>query len=639
MANLPPRPEFADAAQTNASQKRLDNTVDAGESAGRSRLNTSVLTRITKMAFRHRLRMAVAIVATIAAAVFQLFVPQFLGRAVDQAQGLLTASATSAVEQNIAEAALLTTALLLLGASVLRGLATMMQNYQGEAVGQILGYELRLAYYQKLQILSFSWRDRVHSGDLMTRGMLDVEGVRLWVSTGVLRMILLTILIGGGSIILIDIDPALAAIALAMVPIIGVRASIARLRLREAWLKLQEEMSLLTRAMEENLAGIRVVRAFAAEAFELARFDTISERARSISARRIGLFVGSTTQMTFVYFLVMGLILWFGGQKVLAGTLTLGQLTEFLVFMLILQMPVRQIGWMINSIARASTCGARLFAVLDLVPSISDAPGAQPLVITEGAIRFENVSFGYAHDSKAPPTLSNISFEARPGQTIGIVGPPGSGKSTLAALLGRYYDVDDGRISIDGQDIRAVTLSSLRSAVAIVQQQPFLFTSTLDHNIAYGAPSTDRASIERSASASQLHDYIKALPENYGTLVGERGVSLSGGQKQRLAIARSILPESQVIVFDDSTAAVDAATEQRIRHAIRETVAERTIIVIAHRLTSLMHANEILFLEEGHIIERGNHAELIALNGRYAALYRLQTSQAGVTGLDTETSP
>ncbi|MGZ0189221.1 MAG: ABC transporter transmembrane domain-containing protein, partial [Alphaproteobacteria bacterium] len=443
MAKAPPRPGIADTTKTSAAQRRLDKDADAGESAGKSRLNTSVLTRITIMAFRHRIRMAVAIIATIAAAVFQLFVPQFLGRAVDQAQGLLGASTANAVEQNVAEAALLTTALLLLVTSVLRGLATMMQNYQGEAVGQIIGYELRLAYYQKLQSLSFSWRDRVHSGDLMTRGMLDVEGVRLWVSTGVLRMILLSILIGGGGIILIDIDPELAAIALAMVPIIGIRASIARLKLREAWLTLQEEMSLLTRAMEENLAGIRVVRAFAAEAFELARFHVISERARKISARRIGLFVSSTTQMTFVYFLVMGLILWIGGQKVLAGTITLGHLTEFLAFMLILQMPVRQIGWMINSIARASTCGGRLFAVLDLVPSIANARDAQPLEVTEGVVKFENVSFGYAGERKGASTLTGISFEARPGHMVGIVGPPGSGKSTLATLLGRYYDVDD----------------------------------------------------------------------------------------------------------------------------------------------------------------------------------------------------
>lgn len=627
MANAPSGSEAFTTTRSNAAGPRLDKYADSGDSAGRSRLNASVLMRITRMAFRHRARMAIAIVATILAAGFQLFVPQFLGRAVDQAQGLLGAATGGAANQDTAAGALATTALLLLGASVLRGLFTMLQNYQGEAVGQIIGYELRLDYYRQLQRLSMSWRDRVHSGDLITRGMLDVEGVRLWVSTGVLRMVLLTILIGGGAVILFRIDTTLAATALAMVPIIGVRASVARLKLREAWLRLQEEMSLLTRAMEENLAGIRVVRAFGAELFELARFDKVSERARKISGERIGLFVASTAQMTFVYFIFMGLVLWLGGQKVLAGEITLGQLTEFLGFMLILQMPIRQIGWMINSIARASTCGGRLFAVLDLEPSIADGPDARPFPDGPGVIRFEDVSFAYVGGDGRRPAISGLSFEARPGHMVGVVGPPGSGKSTLANLVGRFYDVDHGRITIDGLDVRDIALASLRQSVAIVQQQPFLFTASLAHNIAYGAPWADRASIERSAGASQLHDYIKRLPTDYGTLVGERGVSLSGGQRQRLAIARSILPESRVIVFDDSTAAVDAATERRIRDALGQLMAERTVIVIAHRLTSLMHASEILFLEEGEVVERGSHRELVELGGRYAELYRLQTGE------------
>ena len=611
----------AEQALSQRKPSKLDRDGDAGESAGRSRLNASVLARISVMALRHWVRMSVAVIATFAAAVFQLYVPQYLGQAVDQAVGLLSKTEAGA------EAALLQTALLLLAVAIARGLSAMMQNYQGEAIGQVIGYELRLAYYRKLQQLSFAWRDKVHSGDLIARGMLDIEGVRLWVSTGMLRIVLLTTLIGGGAFILFEKDPTLAAITLGMAPLLGLRAALARLKLRETWVRLQEEMAELTRVMEENLAGIRVVRAFGAEVFELARFDRSSSRARATAAERINLFVSSTTQMTYVYFLFMALVLWIGGQKVLAGTITLGQLTEFLAFMLILQMPIRQIGWMVNSIARASTCGGRLFAVLDLTPSIADKPDARPLEISDGAIRFEDVSFRYGGRAGGPPTLDGVAFEARPGRMIGIVGPPGSGKSTIAALAGRFYDVDRGSVSIDGQDVRNVTLSSLRAAVAIVQQQAFLFTAGIDHNIAYGAPYADRADIERSAGTAQLRAYIERLPEAFGTLVGERGVTLSGGQRQRLSIARSILPESRILIFDDATAAVDAATERRIRVALGELTAGRAVIVIAHRLTSLMHAEEILFLEEGRIVERGDHASLMAENGRYAALYRLQTSQ------------
>lgn len=602
---------------------RLDIEAEANYRVSVSKLDSSVLWRITAMAFRHRGRMAVALVSTVLAAFFQLFVPQFLGRAVDQAQGLL--ANVGAADRELAEQALLTTALLLVGASLLRGLFTMAQNYQGEAVGQILGYELRLAYYRKLQKLSLSWHDRIHTGDLMTRGILDIEGVRLWVSTGVLRMVLLTILIGGGAIILWRIDAWLCVVALSFVPVVGVSASLARLKLRDTWLLLQDELSELTKVMEENLGGIRVVRAFAARSFELARYDTIAARALAVAHRRVSLFVRNTTQMTFIYFLAMGLVLWVGGHKVLDGAITLGELAQFLAFMTILQMPVRQIGWMINSIARASTCGGRLFSVLDLEPSIADKPDARDLVITDGVLRFEGVDFAYPAVAADERTLSGIDLEARPGKTIGIVGPPGSGKSTIAHLMGRYYDVSAGRITIDGQDIRDVTLASLRRAVCIVQQEPFLFTASIEHNVAYGDPWAGRSSIEHSAATAQLHSYISALPTGYGSLVGERGVSLSGGQKQRLSLARTILLDSAVLVFDDSTAAIDAGTEQQIRAALRDVTRTRAVIIIAHRLSSLMHADEIVFLDGGRILERGSHDELLALGGRYADLYRLQT--------------
>ena len=339
--------------------------------------------------------MAIGICATVIAATFQLFIPQYLGQAVDQARGILAEVSAEGGARGIAEDALLSTALLLLGAAVGRGLFTMMQNYQGEAVGQLIGYRLRLDYYRKLQQLSFSWHDRVHSGDLMTRGILDIEGLRHWVDTGFLRMILLTCLIGGGAVILIRNDLELGLMALSFVPIVALRSSFARLKLRDAWMALQDQMSHLTKVMEENLGGIRVVRAFAAHAYEMARFDECSGKALAIAARRVRLFVHSTTQMSFVYFLAMAATLWVGGEKVLTGTITLGQLTETLTFMLILRMPVRQIGWMINSIARASTCGGRLFNVLDLQPSVADAPNAKPLQTTEGIVRFEGVDFRY----------------------------------------------------------------------------------------------------------------------------------------------------------------------------------------------------------------------------------------------------
>jgi ATP-binding cassette, subfamily B, multidrug efflux pump len=582
-----------------------------------------VLARITAMAFRHRARMTVAVAATVLAAASQIVIPRLIGQAVDGAQGLLAATGGEA-----AEAALLTTAWLLLVAAILRGLFTMTQNYQGEAVGHLLAHELRLAYYERLQRLSFGYHDRVHTGDLMSRGILDVEGTRLWVHTGILRMVLLAVLIVGGAGMLLATDAPLALVALAFVPLVGVGASVARLRLRALWYALQEELGVLTRVMEENLGGIRVVRAFAAQAFEMARFDAISNRALAIAHRRIGVFVTSTTSMTWLFFLSMGLVLWLGGARVLSGHITVGELATFLAFMTILQQPVRQIAWMVNSIARASTCGGRLFEVIDLEPEIRDRPGALPLEPTEGVVRFEGVSFAYHPQAEAPPVLEEVSFEVRPGTVLGIVGPPGSGKSTVAQLIPRYYDVTGGRITIDGIDIRDVTLESLRRQVSVVQQDPFLFTAAIETNVAYGDPWADRSAVRRATETAQLHNYVAQLPAGYGTLVGERGVSLSGGQRQRLAIARSLVPDSRVVVFDDSTAAVDAGTERQIREALREFTRERAVIVIAHRLSSLMHADQILFLEAGRVVERGTHAELIALGGRYAALHALQSHGA-----------
>ncbi|KAA0694529.1 ABC transporter ATP-binding protein [Neorhizobium sp. P12A] len=579
----------------------------------------STIVRITHMTLRHPWQTSFAIGSTLVAATLQLMIPRLLGHAVDQTQ---TAFAGGAAGQ-AAEAALWTTALLLLFVSIFRGLFTMVQNYFSEAVGHHMGYELRLACYEKIQQLSFSFHDSVHSGDLITVGLLDLEGVRMYFSTALVRMVLLTMLIGIGAYMLLSTDMLLGLLALSFVPFVAWRSSVTQLRLRATWLDLQERLSVLTRIMEENLGGIRVVRAFAAQAYEILKFEKASHHALSLAHNRVGIRVVNTSAMNFSFFAAMGLVLWIGGNKVIAGEITVGTLASFLTFMTILQMPVRQLGLMVNAFARASTCGSRVFGLLDLDIAIKDAPDAKPLEVTAGTLRFEDVGFAYPA-AEDRPVLKHISFEARRGETIAFVGPPGSGKSTIAHLIPRFYDTTSGRITIDGQDIRKATLQSLRHAVAVVQQDSFLFTTSIENNIAYGDPWAKEQRIERAAESAQLHNYILGLPTGYETVVGERGVSLSGGQRQRLSIARTLMLKPAVMVFDDSTAAIDAATEQRIRSAMKRFARDRVTIIVAHRLSSLMHADQILFVENGQIVERGTHQSLLAAGGRYRALYDLQ---------------
>lgn len=575
------------------------------------------LMRITRFSFRHPYQACLAIGATVVASVLQLTIPRLLGQAIDQAQNVLSVSGEQAQQ------VLVWTAFALLAISVARGFFTLVQNYFSESVGHYVGYELRLAFYDKVQRLSYSYHDGVHSGDLITLGLLDLDGLRMFFATGLVRTILLAVLIGVGAWMLISTDLVLGLLALSFVPFVAWRSSVAQLTLRATWMVLQQKLSVLTRVMEENLGGIRVVRAFSGQKHELEKFDAASRDALDLAHQRVQVRVKNTSMMTFSFFAAMGLVLWIGGNKVIAGEMSVGTLASFLTFMTILQMPVRQLGLMVNSYARASTCGDRFYAFLDAPEDIADRPGATPLKVTDGVLRFDDVHFTYP--GATVPALNGISFEARPGQTIGIVGAPGSGKSTLANLIPRFYDVSQGCITIDGQDVRDVTLQSLRRSVAVVQQDTFLFTTTIENNIAYGDPWAKERKIERAAESAQLHNYIMGLPGEYGTVVGERGVSLSGGQRQRLSIARSLVLKPAVMVFDDSTAAIDAGTEHRIRSAIRRYASDRVTMIIAHRLSSLMHADLILFLEDGRIVERGSHEELLALGGRYRALYDLQT--------------
>lgn len=587
-----------------------------------------VLQRIVGLALRHPWHMAGASLASLGAALAGIFLPRLFGQAVDQAQRLLASGPEMA---EAAKAALWTTALLVIAASTVRGLLTMTAGYIGEKVSQKVGLELRLRFFQHLQRLSFGFHDKIHSGDLVARGMLDLEGARIFIQGGVLQALSLMLLLTFCAWMMLTTDPVLGLIGLAFVPVAGWALARMGFLLRVTWLKVQELMAVLTLIMEENLQGIRVVRAFAGREFELSKFDKASRETLAYAYQRITMRFRGVSVMTVSFHASMGLLLWFGGHKVAAGQMSPGKLTEFLTYMTLLQAPIRQIAMIFNAAARATSSGARLFEVLDLEPEIADSPGAQPLQPSRGVLRFENVSFGY---DPRKLVLQDISFEVGPGRTLGIVGPPGSGKSTIAQLAPRFYDVTSGRITIDGLDIRDVTLASLREYVGLVQQETFLFDASVGHNVAYADPWAEDDRIEGAARVAQIHEHIAALPDAYETRVGERGVALSGGQRQRMSIARGVVPGPGVMIFDDSTAAIDAVTERRVRDALADATAAKATIIIAHRLSSLMHADEILMLDAGRVVERGTHAELLARGGTYADLYELQTRSDAAATLD-----
>lgn len=578
-----------------------------------------VLLRILVHATRYRARFAAFALASVGATLFGLATPRLLGHAVDQVHALLGA----ADGRRDVTAGLWLSALMLLCAATVRGLLQMFSGYNAEFIGQSVARDLRLAYFEKLQRLGFDFHDRIHSGDLITRGMLDLEGMRTFIENGVQRSIGLVLLLVLGCAILFSQDVVMAALTLSFIPFVAWRAVSTGAFLRRAWTLLQERLAVVTRVMEENLQGARVVRAFPSYRHEMAKFDAVADDALKISNHRFVIRASSAAVITTGYYLAMALLLWVGARRVEAGLITIGQLTEFLAYMTVLQPPVRQVGMIMNSSARAISSGGRLYAVLDVEPTIRDAPDARPLALERGVLRFEGVDFSYG--GGAGPTVQDIAFVVEPGRTLGIVGPSGAGKSTIAQLLARFYDVDAGRITIDGQDIREVTLTSLRKAVAVIQQDTFLFDDSAGRNIAYAEPLAAQDDVEAAAGVAHIHDHLAGLPGGYETSVGERGSGLSGGQRQRLSIARGLVAEASVLVFDDATSAVDAATERGVREALSDATHRQATLIISHRLSSLMHADEIIVLRDGRIVERGDHHALLALRGFYAELYALQT--------------
>ena len=569
----------------------------------------SVLFRLMKYAFRHKWYLVGAYAAMVASSLSALVVPRMLGEAIDEALA-------SGVQSR-----LLTLAAVIVLFSILRGLFSYGQRYLSESLSQRSAYDLREDFFKKLQSMSFGFFDREQTGDLMSRATQDVEAVRTFVSMGMVRGLSIFVTFGAISTLMAVTNWRLALVCMAFLPLILWRAMALSRALRPVWMRVQQETGAMTTVLQENLSGMKVVKAFGAREFEESKFNARAESIAGLTYSTTRLFASQGSLMTFIFTAATGAILWYGGREVAADRLTPGGLASFILYMGLLAMPIRMSGWLMNTLSRASSAGQRLYDILDAESPVAEKPDATPLPRTDGHVAFENVAVSYDSGGSA---VRGVDFEAHPGQLIALLGGPGSGKSTIAHVLPRFYDATEGRITIDGYDTRDVTLKSLRENVGIVMQDVFVFAATIRDNIAYGLDDVDMEDVVEAAKIAQLHDFVEGLPDGYDTWVGERGVTLSGGQRQRLAIARTILLDPPVIILDDSTSSVDMETEHRLQQALDEAVRGRTTFVIAHRLSTVRRADLILVLEDGEIVERGTHDELVEQDGFYRRIYDMQ---------------
>jgi ATP-binding cassette subfamily B protein len=509
----------------------------------------------------------------------------------------------------------------LLGLTLIKGALTFWQGRWTEQASQNVAYDLRNAMHRKLAALSFSYHDRTETGQILSRAVQDVDRVRFVTGRAFLRLTDGIVLMLGSAAMLLWMNPQLALLALATLPFLAHRAFHLGRRLRPLSLAVQQQLAVLTTRLEQNLHGARVVKAFAQEDAEIARFDRENDRWFDLSVRASRLQAINTPLIDFIANVSTVIIIWYGGLLVIQGHLTLGELVSFTTYLAQLALPVRRLGQIVPALAIAAAAGTRIFEILDAQSEVRDAPDAIPLPPARGLVRFENVSFAYFRRHRV---LDDITFEAQPGQVIALLGMTGSGKSTIINLIPRFYDATEGRIAIDGYDIRSVTLNSLRDQIGIVLQETLLFATTIRENIAFGRPDAREEEIIQAARAAQAHDFIVETPNGYDTLVGERGITLSGGQRQRVAIARALLKDPRILILDDATSSVDTETEQLIQKALERLMRGRTSFIIAQRLSTLRMADLILVLEKGRIAARGTHEELLRRSGLYAEIYQQQ---------------
>lgn len=572
-------------------------------------------------------------VATLA----QLAVPQILQNLIDAIGGGFTAREVLALpaalqaplasrlgktvaelqqQQSNATAAITTAALFIAAFAIVRAVFAFSQSYNAERVSQHIAYDFRNELFTKIQHLSFSYHDRNQTGQLMIRATDDVEKVRLFVGQGLVMFVQAILLLTAALAILFFTNARLTIVILPILPVAVLVFFVFGGLAQPLFMQVQLRVSRLNTVLQENLAGLKVVRAFAREPQEQARFDAAADDLLSQSLKVSRVFSFIFPIVFLIVNLGSGAIMYFGGRQIIEGTMTVGEWQKFTMYLMYVFFPLGMLGMIINQVAQAAASATRIYEILDTRNEVENKAGALDLRTVQGRVEFDNVTFRYFKGSE--PVIDGVSFEAQPSQTIALLGATGSGKTTIVNLLPRFYDVSEGRVLIDGHDVRDVTLESLRSHIGMVLQETTLFSGTIRENIAFGRPDAPLDEIMAAAQAAAAHDFIMQFAQGYDTPVGERGTTLSGGQKQRIAIARALLMNPSILVLDDSTSSVDFTTEALIQKALNKLMEGRTAFVIAQRISTVRMADQILVMDKGKVVARGRHEELLETSEIYA---------------------
>lgn len=578
------------------------------------RVSYTGLSRAIRYLGRYRHIAAIAYTSLFLSILAQLTVPQLVQATIDT-----IAHGTTYTD---AEMWLIASAIGIVGFAVIRGVFAFSQAYNAERVSQGIAFDLRNELFAKIQRLSFSYHDQAQTGQLMIRATDDVEKVRLFIGQGLMLALQAFVFLFGTLIVLWVTNVTLTLVVLPTLPLALILFFTFGVVSQPLFMRVQQKLSTLNTILQENLAGIKVVQAFVREASEQARFTHAADELMHQQLVISRLFSFLFPFIFLIANLGQAAVLYFGGQQILADTLTIGEWQKFSLYLIFVFFPLGQLGFIVAQMSQASASAARIFEILDARSEVTDKPNAITLPPIRGHVKFENVTFRYFGSER--PVLSRVSFEALPGQTIALLGATGSGKTTIINLIPRFYDVTEGRVLIDGYDVRDVTLASLRSQIGIVLQDATLFSGTIRDNIAFGRPDATWDEVMAAARAAEAHEFIMSFPNGYDTPVGERGQTLSGGQKQRIAIARALLLNPRILILDDSTSSVDYATERRIQNALDTLMKGRTSFVIAQRISTVQNADQILVLDKGEIVARGTHAELLEESALYAEIYHSQ---------------